>query len=158
MASKPMRLLPSRYGRCVTSARILDVGCGTGKQLAPNRRGFAGMLMRSDAFHYVTSQFAYPHVRQTELLLKEVFRALKAGGRFVMTNIDPWSMARWLLYQYFPEALDLDRQDFMQVESVIGGERLDRREGLDRTGRVGQARASVIFSLPPVLPLRNGPC
>jgi len=45
-----------------------------------------------------------------------VFRVLKAGGRFVMTNIDPWSMPGWLVYRYFPEAEELDRQDFMPTE------------------------------------------
>ena len=130
---------------------ILDIGCGTGKQLAANRARFPTMRMvgvdrfdgmlriaqarcrdalwiqadgaslplRADACHYATSQFAYPHVRNPEQLVREVFRVLKPGGRFVMTNIDPWSMTGWNVYRHFPEALDLDRRDFVPVERFV---------------------------------------
>lgn len=141
----------SRNHLATSTIRILDVGCGTGKQLAANHRVFPDMAMvgldrfhgmlriarrrcpevawlqadgadlplSSGAFHYVTSQFAYPHVRRTEQLVREVLRTLRPDGRFVMTNIDPWSMTGWLIYQYFPEALDLDRRDFVQVERFV---------------------------------------
>ena len=111
--------------------RILDVGCGTGKQLFANRVAIPeatvvgadlsiGMLQvarqrcpeaawvqgdgtrlpfRKDAFHYVSNQFSYPHVRHKERLVSEVLRVLRPGGRFVMTNIDPWSMDGWVLYR-----------------------------------------------------------
>ncbi len=102
---------------------VLDVGCGTGKQLLANRLAMPdatlvgadlslGMLrvarercpdaawvqgdgaalpFRSGAFHYVSNQFSYPHMRHQERFIAEVLRVLRPGGRFVMTNIDPWS-------------------------------------------------------------------
>ena len=131
--------------------RVLDIGCGTGKQLAADRDRLPGIAMigldrfqnmlriarqrcpavawvqgdgaslplLSESCDYVTSQFSYQHVRNSTRLLQEVFRVLRPGGRFVMTNIDPWSMTRWAIYQYFPDALALDREDFLPVERFV---------------------------------------
>src|SRR5204862_4533 len=35
--------------------------------------------------------------------------------RFVLINIDPWSMTAWPMYRYFPDALALDQRDFLPV-------------------------------------------
>ena len=129
----------------VSQVSVLDVGCGTGKQLLANRIAMPdvtlvgadlsiGMLnvarercpdvawvqgdgsalpFRGGTFHYVSNQFSYPHMRQQERFIAEVFRVLRPGGRFVMTNIDPWSMTGWVLYRFFPAARTLDYRDFM---------------------------------------------
>lgn len=80
----------------------------------------AALPLLSQICDYATSQFSYPHVRNPHRLLEEVFRVLKPRGRFVMTNIDPWSMLGWAIYRYFPEALTLDQQDFLPVERFVG--------------------------------------
>ena len=131
---------------------ILDVGCGTGKQVHANRIAFPdatiigtdmsiGMLnvarerspaapwvqgdgsalpFRGDAFHYVSNQFSYPHMQHKERFIAEALRVLRPGGRFVMTNIDPWSMPDWALYRFFPVARDLDYRDFLTGERFCG--------------------------------------
>ena len=35
-----------------------------------------------------------------------------------MTNIDPWSMKEWIIYKYFPEARELDFNDFLSIENL----------------------------------------
>ena len=130
---------------------ILDVACGTGKQLTANRSRFARMTMvgldrsvrmlaiaqrrsrevtwiqgdgtelpfHSSSFDYISNQFAYPHIRDKEALLGEFIRVLKPGGRFVMTNIDPWRMPEWNIYRYFPESRSIDERDFLRVDAFV---------------------------------------
>jgi ubiquinone/menaquinone biosynthesis C-methylase UbiE len=127
-------------------ARVLDIGCGTGKQLAADRCHFPGMRLvgvdfsagmlrvarerdaavawiqgdaqalplASGSFDYATNQFSYPHIADKRAFAGEVFRVLRPGGRFVLTNIDPWAMDGWALYRYFPEARALDARDFLR--------------------------------------------
>ena len=143
--------------------RVLDVGCGTGKQLAANRAHFpkatlvgvdssVGMLrvarsrdpgvrwirgdaqilpLQSAAFDYVTNQFSYPHIADKTRFVSEVFRVLRPGGRFVLTNIDPWAMPDWIIYRYFPDARAIDDRDFLPVPSL---ERLLRDAGFSAVG------------------------
>ncbi len=147
-----VRFLEEDARRRAQDVSILDVGCGTGKQLASNRAAFphlrmtgldrfAGMLQiararcptvtwvhgdgarlpfRSTSFDYVSNQFSYPHVRDKRSLIAEIFRVLTPRGRFVMTNIDPWSMPDWAIYRFFPEARRLDEQDFLPLHEFAG--------------------------------------
>jgi SAM-dependent methyltransferase len=156
-------------GATAARCRALDLGCGTGKQLAANHRVLpemrkvgvdrsAGMLgiarrrcadvtwiqgngselpLASAAFDYVTSQFSYPHIGHTRGLLEEVLRVLRPGGRFVMTNIDPWSMRGWAIYHYFPEAFGRDCRDFLPAEQFAD---LMKELGFDRVRVTRESR------------------
>lgn len=131
-------------------ADVLDVGCGTGKQLASDHHALASLRLvgvdrsfqmlrvaarrcpsvrwihgdavelplASQTFDYATNQYSYPHIPEKDAFAREVFRVLRPGGRFVITNMDPWSMDDWAIYRYFPEARERDDEDFWRAERL----------------------------------------
>jgi SAM-dependent methyltransferase len=145
-----LSFLEQRPDLSADRVRILDIGCGTGKQLTADRAQFPsgllvgvdrfrGMLriarrrgpsvgwvhgdggrlpLRSESFDYVTNQFSYHHIADRESFIREVHRVLRPGGRFVLTNIDPWSMPGWAIYRFFPEARDQDLLDCIPADSL----------------------------------------
>jgi hypothetical protein len=51
-------------------------------------------------------------------MISSIFRILKPGGRFVITNLDPWSMPGWIVYTFFPAARQQDLSDFLPIEEL----------------------------------------
>jgi SAM-dependent methyltransferase len=146
--SNLLGFLGEQPARRTSGIRVLDTGCGTGKQLAANCRAFPdGLMVGLDLFHgmlrqarrrcptvgwvqgnsarpplkdasfdYITNQFSYHHVLDKPRMIVEISRVLSSGGRFVMTNLDPWSMPGWIGYTYFPAGRQRDIEDFLPVE------------------------------------------
>jgi ubiquinone/menaquinone biosynthesis C-methylase UbiE len=78
----------------------------------------AALSLQTQRFDFITCQYAFHHVQDKRGMLKEAFRVLCPGGRFVLSNICPQEMADWLYYRYFPEALALNLDDFWLPETV----------------------------------------
>lgn len=52
-------------------------------------------------------------------MLLAVWRLLRPGGQFVMTNICPQEMPNGLFYRYFPSTWELDIQHFMPRQDIV---------------------------------------
>jgi ubiquinone/menaquinone biosynthesis C-methylase UbiE len=70
------------------------------------------------SFDFVSCQFAFHHFQAKAGILRDAFRALRPGGRFVLRNLCPHESADWLYYQYFPEAQIIDLKDFWPPEAM----------------------------------------
>ena len=79
----------------------------------------AALPFPDNTFDFVSNQYSFHHVRGKSAMIEAVFRILRPGGRFVMTNICPREMKGALLYKYFPAALETDLRDFMPRDSIM---------------------------------------
>jgi ubiquinone/menaquinone biosynthesis C-methylase UbiE len=96
---------------------MLRVGSRHGARIGWVQGDGARLPLASDQFDFATNQFSYHHISDQPAFVREVFRVLRPGGRFVLTNIDPWSMPEWEIYQFFPEAFEQDQRDFLSAEA-----------------------------------------
>jgi SAM-dependent methyltransferase len=78
----------------------------------------AALPFRDDSFDFVTCQFALHHMADKAGVIRDAFRVLRRGGRFVMRNLCPQESLDWLYYAYFPEALTADLVDFWPPEII----------------------------------------
>lgn len=83
-------------------------------------QGDAALLPFGPAsFDFVSCQFAFHHVPDKAGMLRDAFRVLYPGGRFVMRNLCPQAHPDWLYYHYFPEAQTIDLSDFWSSELIV---------------------------------------
>ncbi|OGG56516.1 MAG: hypothetical protein A3F84_15725 [Candidatus Handelsmanbacteria bacterium RIFCSPLOWO2_12_FULL_64_10] len=104
---------------CVPTARLigLDRFKGMLRQAQKKSRDIrwiqgdgAGLPFKDESFDFITSQYSFHHVQDKRSLISEIFRALRPGGRFVLTNISPRDMPGWLIYRFFPAAWEKENE------------------------------------------------
>jgi ubiquinone/menaquinone biosynthesis C-methylase UbiE len=71
------------------------------------------------SFDYITNQTAFHHIPQQVTMLQAVWRLLRPGGQFVMTNICPREMPNGLYYRYFSSTWELDLKHFMPRQDIV---------------------------------------
>jgi ubiquinone/menaquinone biosynthesis C-methylase UbiE len=79
----------------------------------------ADLPFRERSFDFVSCQFALHHISDKSGMLREAFRVLRGGGRLVVRNLCPQECPDWLYYQYFPEALATDLDDFWPPDAMV---------------------------------------
>jgi SAM-dependent methyltransferase len=79
----------------------------------------AALPFASDSFDFVSCQYAFHHFRDKAGMLREAFRVLRRGGRFVLYNMCPQESDDWLYYAYFPEAKSRDFADFWSPDAIV---------------------------------------
>jgi SAM-dependent methyltransferase len=74
---------------------------------------------RAESFDFICCQFGLHHLPDKAGMLREVFKILRSGGRFVMRNLCPRECPDWLYYEYFPDAQTIDLEDFWPLDTTV---------------------------------------
>ena len=69
-------------------------------------------------FDHVFCGWVFHHIDDKPAAVAEIVRVLRSGARFLMRNVDPWSLPDWWVYRFFPEAFDADQGRFWPVPKV----------------------------------------
>ena len=78
----------------------------------------AALPVATETFDFVSCQYAFHHFRDQAGMLREAFRVLRGGGRFVLFNLSPHDMPDFIYYPYFPEAQTRDLEDFWPPKQI----------------------------------------
>jgi SAM-dependent methyltransferase len=135
-------ILPiTRYLRCVNvenyitnGERLLDIGCGDGFFIKRNnckeRYGLDKLLgdeivdtlnFPNEYFDYVTMLAVIEHIEKPELIISEIHRVLKPGGKFIFTT--PRKEAEGFIKLYVKGIEDEHETyfDYKRVEKMASG-------------------------------------
>jgi ubiquinone/menaquinone biosynthesis C-methylase UbiE len=101
------------------SAGMLRQACRKSRAVAWVQADAAALPFAAHSFDFISCQFAFHHLQAKAGMLRDTFRVLRPGGRFVLRNLCPQESSDWLYYEYFPEAQLADLRDFWPPAAVI---------------------------------------
>jgi ubiquinone/menaquinone biosynthesis C-methylase UbiE len=136
---KTVKLLKRLLGP-LSSANVLDIGCGTGNFLVElescagelfgldisagmlaqaSGKGLKSSLILGDAINMPFSDESFNaaigiqilhHIEDKRMLLSEVSRILEREGRFIIQSCSHEQLSTFWFYHYFPSGLDIDKK------------------------------------------------
>ncbi|ENH96050.1 hypothetical protein J416_12634 [Gracilibacillus halophilus YIM-C55.5] len=77
------------------------------------------MPYHSDAFDFISNNYAFHHYSNKEQALNEVYRVLRKGGIYKLHNISIHDMSKWWVYHYFPTAYYEDLKRFWNKDVIF---------------------------------------
>ena len=101
------------------SAGMLRQACRKSRAVAWVQADAAALPFSAHSFDFISCQFAFHHFQAKAGMLRDAFRVLRPGGRFVLRNLCPQESSDWLYYEYFPEAQLADLRDFWPPTAVV---------------------------------------
>ena len=101
------------------SAGMLRQACRKSRTVVWVQTDAAALPFPAHSFDFISCQFAFHHLEDKAGMLRDTFRVLRRGGRFVLRNLYPQESSDWLYYEYFPEAQLADLRDFWPLAAVI---------------------------------------
>lgn len=107
------------------SAAMLEQAVGKGGPVAYVRGVAESIPFGSETIDYAHSSYSFHHFADKATALDEICRVLRPGGRLRIVNVEPWSMAEWWVYEYFPETSEIDRRRFWPEARLV--DELERR-------------------------------
>ena len=100
------------------SLGMLRQAAGKTREIAWLQVDSAALPLAAESFDFISCQYAFHHFRNKAGMLRETWRVLRPGGRFVLRNLCPQESEDWLYYRYFPEALVVDLLDFWPPDAI----------------------------------------
>ena len=76
------------------------------------------LLWESGSFDYLHARHAYHHFTDKMRAFDEMCRVLRPGGVVILFDMVPERMKDWLVYRFFPESYELDRDRFLPLEQL----------------------------------------
>lgn len=77
------------------------------------------MPYHSEAFDFISNNYAFHHYGNKQQALNEIYRVLQKGGIYKLHNITIHDMPNWWVYHYFPAAYYEDLKRFWNKEVIF---------------------------------------
>jgi SAM-dependent methyltransferase len=103
------------------SSKMLHLAQRTARAVFLVRAQAESLPFQSQTFDHLFCVNALHHFSDPGAFFMEAGRLVRPGGAFLTIGLDPHTgRDRWWIYEYFPEALIVDRQRYLPTQTIRG--------------------------------------